>query len=746
MSGTRTADRSAGLVSPGSVARFAALVLTGSYLVVLYGVADVVGSSHELLAVTLASFVVATLAARLIGLKTAAFFGVVAFAAGNLYYLSSVPEGVAFLLSIGELAADSLALLTGLSIYQMVGVDVWVLAFVPAPVFLSWYLVLRGYYAPGAAVGGLALSVLVLTGDASLLVAVVGVVALFATVGFGELSTRGASIGRGDAVVFACSVMIVATLAFSAVPGGAAQPILPESSPSSLEGDTVDADEELSISGSVELSPEVRFTVESEQPAYWRTDAYDRYTGDGWVQTGEANAYDGTLDGPEGESETVDQRVRIETEARAMPAVWQPVDLDGVDELTVSEEGGLSPSEPLAANDSYAVTSERLAVEPEALDVSGTEYPDGIEERYTQIPDSTPDRVGEYTDELTAEAETPYETATIVESHLREEWEYSLDVPPPEGDVTDQFLFEMDEAYCTYFATAMVTMLRSQDIPARFVVGYSEGERVDEDRWVVRGSDAHAWVEVYFPGTGWVEFEPTPPSDRERVHDSFVDDARADADTDIRVDTDESGGEEWTPETDDEASETNETAVETGAETDGQPVEDVLTPDSGANGESVDRYQEGDVDIGELGGPVDLPEEEEEEPVVTPELFGVGLAVVAGLAAGVHRSGAIGRTRHAIGVRWQRRSATPEGTVERAYARLEAVLSREYRSRRAGESVRSYLRTLSLVGLDDRATRVGELYERAHYGDGVGEEEAEEAVSLVDAMIRERTPILGRLR
>ncbi|WP_409348432.1 DUF4129 domain-containing protein [Natronorarus salvus] len=99
-----------------------------------------------------------------------------------------------------------------------------------------------------------------------------------------------------------------------------------------------------------------------------------------------------------------------------------------------------------------------------------------------------------------------------------------------------------------------------------------------------------------------------------------------------------------------------------------------------------------------------------------------------------------------MGVRWQRRSATPEGTVERAYARLEAVLSREYRSRRAGESVRSYLRTLSLVGLDDRATRVGELYERAHYGDGVGEEEAEEAVSLVDAMIRERTPILGRLR
>jgi transglutaminase-like putative cysteine protease len=744
MSVTPGVDRSGGVLSPRTVARVAALVLTGSYLFVLYDVADVVGSSRELLAVVAVSFVVATLAARLVGPRLAALFGLLAFVAGNLYYLSSVPEGLAFVLSMGELAADTLALLTGLSVLQMVAVDAWVLAFAPAPVFLSWYLVLRGFYAPGAAVGGLALSVLVLTGDASLLATAVGVVALFATVGFGELSARGSSIGRGDAVVLACSLMIVATLGFSAVPGGAAEPILPESSSSSLEADTVDADEELSISGSVDLSPEVRFTVESDEPAYWRTDAYDRYTGDGWVQTGEPTAYDGALEGPEGESEPVEQAIRIETEASAMPAVWQPVEVGGVDDLSVTEEGGLSPAEPLSANDTYAVTSERPVVDPETLNESGTEYPDGVEERYTQLPDSTPDRVGEYTEELTAEAETPYETATIVEEHLREEWEYSLDVESPDGDITDQFLFEMDEAYCTYFATAMVTMLRSQDVPARFVVGYSEGERVDEDRWVVRGSDAHAWVEVYFPETGWVEFEPTPPSDREQVHDSFVEEAREDTDTEMQIDTDESGGEEWTPETDAETNETDETEIDPG-EGDGEQVEDTLTPDAG-NGQ-VDRYQEGEVDIGQLGDPVDLPDEDEDDdPTVTPELLGVGLAVVAGLAAGAHRSGAIGRTRHAVGIRWQRRSATPEGAVERAYTRLEAVLSREYRSRRAGESVRSYLETLSLVGLDDRATRVGALYERARYGDGVDEEEAEEAVSLVDAMVRERTPLLGRFR
>lgn len=72
----------------------------------------------------------------------------------------------------------------------------------------------------------------------------------------------------------------------------------------------------------------------------------------------------------------------------------------------------------------------------------------------------------------------------------------------------------MDAGYCTYYATTMVTMLRSQGVPARFVVGYTTGEQVGDDRYRVRGLNSHAWVQVYFPDVGWVRFDPTPAGPR----------------------------------------------------------------------------------------------------------------------------------------------------------------------------------------------------------------------------------------
>ncbi len=69
----------------------------------------------------------------------------------------------------------------------------------------------------------------------------------------------------------------------------------------------------------------------------------------------------------------------------------------------------------------------------------------------------------------------------------------------------------MDEGYCVYFATTMVTMLRTQGIPARMTVGYTSGQRIDENQWVVRGLNSHAWVEVYFPDQGWVQFDRRRP-------------------------------------------------------------------------------------------------------------------------------------------------------------------------------------------------------------------------------------------
>jgi hypothetical protein len=95
-------------------------------------------------------------------------------------------------------------------------------------------------------------------------------------------------------------------------------------------------------------------------------------------------------------------------------------------------------------------------------------------------------------------------------------------------------------------------------------------------------------------------------------------------------------------------------------------------------------------------------------------------------------------------MRWQGTRREPETDVVRAVERLELLLERKYRPRRPNESSRRYIQHLSVSGLDVRAERVGELHEKAVYGPGVSRKEADEAVELVDAIVRAQTPFLRR--
>jgi hypothetical protein len=105
-----------------------------------------------------------------------------------------------------------------------------------------------------------------------------------------------------------------------------------------------------------------------------------------------------------------------------------------------------------------------------------------------------------------------YDRSVAVERYLKSQYLYSLEPPllPSDEDAADFFLFTSRTGYCEQFATAMVVMLRTLHIPSRFVVGYAPGEYDSKTgEWVVRELDAHAWVEVFFPGFGWITFDPT---------------------------------------------------------------------------------------------------------------------------------------------------------------------------------------------------------------------------------------------
>ncbi|MEC2075138.1 transglutaminase TgpA family protein [Metabacillus fastidiosus] len=139
-------------------------------------------------------------------------------------------------------------------------------------------------------------------------------------------------------------------------------------------------------------------------------------------------------------------------------------------------------------------------------------------ERYTQLPDSLPDRVKKLAESLTADKHDQFSKVKAIENFLgSSEFKYETeDVAVPKGneDYVDQFLFETMQGYCDNFSTSMIVLLRSVDIPARWVKGYTEGEfqQIPEGnlkQYTVTNNNAHSWVEVYFDGIGWVTFEPT---------------------------------------------------------------------------------------------------------------------------------------------------------------------------------------------------------------------------------------------
>lgn len=150
------------------------------------------------------------------------------------------------------------------------------------------------------------------------------------------------------------------------------------------------------------------------------------------------------------------------------------------------------------------------------LRTAGTDYPAWLR-RYVQVPSAVPARVLDLAATLTRDAATPYDKAAAVERWLRINIKYDekLEAPPAGVEGSEYILFDTRRAYCNYYATAMVMMLRSQGIPSRMVVGYAQGEarleELDADvaTYKVKQQDSHAWVEVFFPGYGWVEFEPT---------------------------------------------------------------------------------------------------------------------------------------------------------------------------------------------------------------------------------------------
>ncbi|WP_017591183.1 transglutaminase family protein [Nocardiopsis potens] len=268
----------------------------------------------------------------------------------------------------------------------------------------------------------------------------------------------------------------------------------------------------------------LEYTTDASSPAYLRTFVLDAFDGTDWtmspVRLDDGDVLDGEALPPVpgligGDHERVGYDITLmrdlqETAFLPLPYPTRELDLDGEwyadpDSLMVF---GTSVQDPTPE---YRVTGLDLRPDPARLTGSGAGSPD---ERFLVVPSGVDDRVARLARSITEDADDRLARAVALQDWFTGEGGFRYDLSPPalpEGaDPLAHFLFDSRVGYCEQFAASMALMARQLGIPARVAVGYTSGTRTADGRWQVRESDAHAWPELYFPGQGWLRFEPTP--------------------------------------------------------------------------------------------------------------------------------------------------------------------------------------------------------------------------------------------
>ena len=289
---------------------------------------------------------------------------------------------------------------------------------------------------------------------------------------------------------------------------------------------------DLGTIGSVKQDPQIVMRVElPDQSAvekdrlYLRGLAYDRYNGRSWSHSGTRRRSLSLLaDGiflarpagsrpPDNLSLPIRQDILMETLDTAVLFAAPFAELVSGEFLTVQADAmsGLHLPFPPSSRIRYSVTSQVPQLIADEQTASALDYPDSIRSRYLQVPEGS-QQVADLAHRVVQQSTTPFGQTLAIQQHLLENYRYSLEADTATfGHPLQEFLFTRKTGYCEHYATAMVVMLRTVGIPARLVTGFLATEWNEYGGYfTVRQRDAHAWVEVYFPRSGWITMDPTP--------------------------------------------------------------------------------------------------------------------------------------------------------------------------------------------------------------------------------------------
>lgn len=282
------------------------------------------------------------------------------------------------------------------------------------------------------------------------------------------------------------------------------------------------------------LKPKVVLRVRSQAPGFWRVQAFDRYTGQGWEISREDQVtevarppwsyrfelYPTTVN--VGSTRQVIQSYTAVSELpNIIPALAYPRQLYFPTRVVgIDTEGSLRSPLALLEGLTYTVVSDVPVRDRTLLQQVTDDYSDTIRKYYLDIPPEIADRVRQRTEELLATSPnpitSPYEKALYLTQALKQR--FSIPEDPfgfpflaEDEDLVEAFLFKYEGGYPDHFSTTLTMMLRSIGIPARLVVGFGTGQfNPFTGLYIVRNTDAYAMTEVYFPNYGWFAFDPIP--------------------------------------------------------------------------------------------------------------------------------------------------------------------------------------------------------------------------------------------
>jgi transglutaminase-like putative cysteine protease len=279
-----------------------------------------------------------------------------------------------------------------------------------------------------------------------------------------------------------------------------------------------------------DLGDQVVMRVRAPEPDYWRGQTFGRFDGRRWYADDEIGTplTGPNIDVPDALGATGTPGIEVERFIQTffveedMPNVvfhaYRPVQVIVDADVWARRDGAIRSSTVFDAGSIYTVVSARPRVDEQLLRAQGhigpqlTSFGQEVFAQYLEVPATTTPETIELASQLAAGAESTYDVVRAYEAWMSRNVEYDLDAPLPSTgeDAVHDFLVDTQLGFCEQIASALTVMLRSQGVPARLATGYVSGQR---DRitgvFEVRASDAHAWVEVWFPETGWQAFDPT---------------------------------------------------------------------------------------------------------------------------------------------------------------------------------------------------------------------------------------------